>query len=437
MTNIIDIINEINKDNSSNYKINVLKKYKDNKLLQKVLKMTYDKVTYTYGITNKNITFNPGVNIQYNLSQALDILDNFVTRTWTGNRAITELENLYKSLQKDEALIIKSIIDRDLRINMGRSNINKVFKNLIVKPPYMRCGIYTTKTARKINFPALVQIKADGRYTSVEVDKGNVKFISRSGEEKEFPLLEEKFKNFPCGIYIGELLLKGESNRALSNGNINSDSPDHENIYIQLWDFITWDEWSRPKDKENKTIYKDRIKNLETNIVQDSFVEIITTYDVSSKKDALKHVSNWMQEGFEGGILKDYNNIFIDHTSPTQLKLKLEIDADVRVTGFTEGKKGTKREQTFGALTFENDEGNIKGQTSGFTDDMLEEINNNREKYIGKIITVQFNDITKSKNNDYYALSHPRFIAFRDDKQTTDTLERILEMKEMAMGLKE
>ena len=107
----------------------------------------------------------------------------------------------------------------------------------------------------------------------------------------------------------------------------------------------------------------------------------------------------------------------------------------MRVVGFIEGTPGTKREKTFGALMFENDEGTIKGSTSGFTDEMLEEINNNREKYMGKVFTVQFNDITKSRGSETYALSHPRFIEFRNDKDTTDTLERCLEMKEMAMNL--
>lgn len=50
---IYDIINELNENNSTNYKIEVLKKHKDNKLLQRVLKMTYDKAIYSYGITMK------------------------------------------------------------------------------------------------------------------------------------------------------------------------------------------------------------------------------------------------------------------------------------------------------------------------------------------------------------------------------------------------
>ena len=47
-------------------------------------------------------------------------------------------------------------------------------------------------------------------------------------------------------------------------------------------------------------------------------------------------------------------------------------------------------------------------------------------------MSVQFNDITQARTNDFYALSHPRFIELRDDKNSTDTLERVLELKEMA-----
>jgi len=441
---IKDILDELNLENGSNYKMEVLKKHKDSKLLQRVLKMTYDKVTYTYGITMKNITYTPESmrDINVNLEDALDVLDEFfVSREWTGNKAIQALTNLLSKLSKDDAEVLEKVINRDLRINMGRSNINKVFKNLIVKPPYMRCGLYSDKTAKKIDFTngAYIQLKADGMFQAVTVENGNVTFTARSGEERELPHLEQYFKTFKDGVYIGELLVHGVDNRSISNGIINSDDEEaKKEVYIQLWDYITLDEYSRPKDKKNKTFYVDRFKQLLENIkeVPDTFINIVPTAEVFNISDALQKVQEWMAQGFEGGILKDKNNIFIDHTSPTQLKLKLELDADVRITGFIEGKKGTKREQTFGAMTFETDDGKIKGSCSGFTDAQLEDFNSRRNELIGKVITVEFNDITKGRDNEYYALSHPRFIEIRNDKNETDTLERVQEMKNMALGLK-
>ncbi len=435
---IKEIINELNQSNSANYKLDVLKKYQDNELLKRVLKMTYDRVVYTYGVTMKNVKVPDQFQGSITLEQALDIFEHeLVTRNTTGNDALDLVSKTLGLLDEDDAFILMKILDRDLKINMGRSQINKVFRNLIIKPPYMRCGLYNEKTAQKINNICIIQLKADGTYRYVTVDSGTVTFTSRSGEEREFPLLKKDFENFPDGVYIGEMLVYDEPNRAEANGMINSDNPIHEHIYMQLWDVVSLDEFSRPKDKKNKTPYNDRFHKLK-DILEEADptrVELIDTKFVPSHKKAMKIVSEWMKQGYEGGILKDPGNIFVDHTSPTQLKMKLVVDADVRCTGFYEGKPGTKRVKTFGGITYTTDDGKVQGRTSGFSDKQLQDFNTRREELTGKIFTIQFNDITQARDSDTYALSHPRFIEWRFDKNETDTLERIQEMKQMAMEL--
>ena len=63
----------------------------------------------------------------------------------------------------------------------------------------------------------------------------------------------------------------------------------------------------------------------------------------------------------------------------------------------------------------------------------MKQINSNRDAYIGKIITVEFNDIIHQAGK--YTLNHPRFISFRDDKTDTDTLKRVLAMKHMTLSV--
>ena len=74
---IPNIIDELNKENGSNYKIGVLREHQDNKLLQRVLKMTFDKVAFTYGVTMKNINYQPESmrDITITLEDALDYLE--------------------------------------------------------------------------------------------------------------------------------------------------------------------------------------------------------------------------------------------------------------------------------------------------------------------------------------------------------------------------
>jgi len=440
---ILDILEEINLENGSNYKKSVFSKYKDNELLQRVLKMTYDKKKFKYWLTMKNVNYNPA-NKRYNdftLDMALDFLEEkLCTREITGNNAIFNLEGILEHLTVKDAEVLKKIIDRDLKINFGRTLINKVFKDLISKRPYSRCDIGTKKNVQKnIDFNEIVysQVKMDGTYRSADLDE-NIVITSRSGEEASFPLIEKELELvrsvLPDVVLTGELTLKGELQRSKGNGLINSDNPPHEDIIYTVWDAIPFEEYS----KDNGTsLYVDRLNNLKTALAQFDLqhVKLIEYKVIKNMKEAYKHFQEITAAGGEGTVIKAHDMKWKNGTSKQQLKVKLEIMLDMRCTGFTKGTKGTKREKTFGAMTFQNDEGTIIGQCSGFTDKLLEEISSDKESYIGRVFEIKCNDITQAKGNDYHALSHGNFVRFRD-KDETDTLERSLELKELAMELK-
>lgn len=438
---ITNILAELNESNSSLHKIAVLTKHKDNALLQRVLQMTNDTVLYTYGVTILQIDKFTGTLIKtQTLENALDKLESdFCTRKVTGHAALQLAADILVNLTDEDADIIRKIINRDLRINCGKTQINKIWKDLITKPIYMRCDVYSAKTAKNIKFPALVQLKADGTYREFTVDNGEVKSRSRSGESYEYPIIFKAMKSYPDGVYTGELTVKGYPDRAKGNGLINSDNPPHENIVLDLWDYITHDEYYRASGKDKKdlcsTPYFTRFLNLMKIVVNSTCVRIIPTTEVNSLKEALKITSDYMTNGYEGAVLKDKAGTFKDGTSKHQLKLKLQIDCEMRITGFTEGSG--KNADYFGAITFTNDEQTIKGKVgvSSMTEDLRDWFHANRTKVLGKIMSVQFNDLSKAEGNDYHALSHPRYIELREDKSETDTLETVLKLRDMAMEL--
>jgi DNA ligase-1 len=300
----------------------------------------------------------------------------------------------------------------------------------------MRCDTYSDKTAKNIKFPAMVQLKADGTFREFTVTDGDVFCRSRSGEEYEYPIIFESMRLFPDGVYTGELTIEGIYNRAESNGLINSDNPPHDKIILELWDYITPEEYQNASKKiKNKTPYEKRFLSLLDIIKETKNVKIIPYVYVKNIQEALKQTSIWMTQGFEGSILKDLNGVYRDGTSKEQLKLKLEISVEMRCVGFLDGTKGTKREGKVGSIIFENDEGSIKGRCSGFSDIELDNFTENKDFYIGKILEVQFNDLTKGTGNDYYSLSHPRFIEWRNDKNETDSLEKVFKIRDAAMLL--
>jgi len=442
---MIELINELNESNSSLHKIDVLKKYKDNELAKRILKLAYDRASYTYGVSfnthwkDEDFSFNGNGS----LGDALDFLEQkLATRELTGHAAIEATFDTLNSLSHDDFVIVKGVLNRDLKVNVGRTVINKVMKNLIVKPAYMRCGLFDKKSTKKIEFPAVIQLKADGTYREALVENGKVSFTSRSGITYEYPILESQLSKAPSGYYFGELVVEGTTNRAESNGMINSDTPPHDKIIFHVWDFVEQDEYVAAKSRDKKNVpttpYSTRFVTLKSivDVANLSNVKVIESHEVNNPQEAMVWVAEWMNAGLEGGVLKDKRGVFKDGTSPHQLKMKLDIEIEVRVSGFREGTPGTVREKTFGAILFETDDGMIKGSTSGFSDAQLKDFNSRRQEIIGKVMTVRCNDITRGSGSDHYALSHPRFIEFRDDKDETDTIDRAFEAKKMAMELK-
>ena len=431
-----DILNELNESNSSNYKLDILKKYKDNSELKKLLELTYNRNKYNFNVSkNCIIKGNPGIlesNGSKTVDELLSALEILGEGTIRGNEAHQFVCNHLKCLDNDNKEIFLNVLGRDLKIGLNVKSINKVFKNLIPKPNYMRCAVLSEKTLKKINFPAFIQLKMDGTYREIHVADGQVTGKTRSGEEYFNPVLFKEMENFPNGFYTGELTIDGES-RFTGNGLINSLNPPYEKITFTVWDYLTDEDYL----EKSKTPYYSRFESLSDIIEKhkSNRVKLVPNHEVNSIDEALKYVSDWMEQGLEGGVLKDKNNVFKNGTSGTQLKIKLKVDAEMRITGFTDGTIGTKREGKIGAIQFSNDEGTIKGQCSGFSDEELDLFTKNKDNLIGRIISVEFNDLVKSENNDYYALSHPRFIEIRNDKDETDTLDKVIQLRDMAKSL--
>ena len=161
MQNIFyNFIQELRVSNSSNYKLQVLQKYKDNKEISLFLKMVYDKVFYTYNIRLTNININKTGNKEVNL----DDLKVLYTREYTGNKAIQYLQELFDSYDKESQEVLSLIMERDLKSGVNAKSINKVF-NCIFELPYMRCS--KLEKIKYINYPAFLQEKMDGTYRTI------------------------------------------------------------------------------------------------------------------------------------------------------------------------------------------------------------------------------------------------------------------------------
>ena len=410
MLEVLHILKELRKTNSSNEKMFILKHNKDNQILKHLLKYAYDHVTYTYGIRAWNM-------LEFECDSGTDkepkeVLDMLSERKVTGNAALKLAKQLYNTLNPEYKEIFCQVLDRDLKIGVGEKTLNKIWKGLIPKPNYCRCGVYSEKN--KIQYPAFIQLKCDGTYREAYNDGEKVTFKTRSGEIYENPILSEIMKELPKGYYLGEFTIgradEPDMNRSETNGLINSDNPPYDKIHFTIWDFLEEEDYSLKRNMP----YSTRFNCLELNLNQlnNELVNLVPCKIINSAKEALENVSEWMSLGLEGGVLKDFDTTFKNGTSNQQLKIKLKVDADLRCVDLIDGNDGTKYEGMKKVIAFVSDDGKIKGQCSGMTDAMISEVTNNLDKSLDLFVLEMIKRkpiLLKELSNFVIWLNHCKF----------------------------
>lgn len=433
---VITVLNEVKETPSLKEKIRILTNNKSIPYLREIFKYTYDTVNYTYGVSAesaKNFCIHSVANFDMPMFAVLELLNDKIA---TGNDALEICQRYIQTNPSYKELFLQ-IIDRDLRIGVNTKTIGKIWEGLLCKPNYNRCQIFDKKRASNISYPAFLQLKCDGTYREAYISNGVVSFKTRSGEPYANPVLAEQMKNFPSGYYLGEFTIGKASepdvNRSIGNGLINSDNPPYDQIHFTIWDYLT----DREYQGIDKTPYFSRFSVLSsimsTYAESANLVELVPNTFVSNLNSVLEYTSNIMSQNLEGTVLKDFKMVFKNGTNNKQLKIKLKVDCEMRITGFTLGNG--KRKDKVGAILFENDEKSIKGACSGFSNKEMEQFTKNPDKYINKIISVEFTDLSKSPNNNYFALVHPRFVEIRKDKTETDSLAKVQNLKQMAKEL--
>lgn len=468
---IKQIFDEIASTSGNNAKIDILRKYQDNELLKRVLYMANSKRVKFF--IKQLPSYAPDNDGGENLEWALDGLGSIINRTYTGSEAINWLVTLLSGVSTDDAYIIERIIEKDCKIGMGTTFMNKVFKDLIEDTPYMGAISFDEKKARAIFEKGkfgISQIKMDGRYCNAIIRGGEVELESRSGETthvtgakflEELALLEDVVLN-------GELTMDGVP-RYESNGIIASiidicgkkdERTEKENekkleafekkhgsfeealksIRYTVWDCISVDEYF---NKSSKDFYFNRLKKLDNMLYGDSnqfnMVKVIESRNIYSYKEAMDHFQEVLATEVngvpqEGTILKSGFGEWKDGKPTWQIKMKLEMDVDLVIVGFNYGTKGTKNESVISSLSCESSDGLLKTRPQGIKEEMMQYITENQDSLMGKIVQVKCNGLSNDKDGNY-SLLYPAFMMVRDDKNTCDSLEGIKSIENMVKSL--
>lgn len=173
----------------------------------------------------------------------------------------------------------------------------------------------------------------------------------------------------------------------------------HEIVEYHLYDIV---DPTLPYD-----VRKDRLEAYYYKYIETQPNIKLTRTEVCHQEDVVKFFKAFRAEGYEGAVLRNKESLYVGKRSYDLQKVKEFCDDEFKIVGVEEGRGKMKGHAIFVCHTHEGKE--FKAKMKGSMDDLVEYFQN-ADKYIGKTITVQFQEYTKD--------GIPRFpvaIRFRED----------------------
>lgn len=449
MKEIIEILDRL-RELSGNEQLDYLKSHADNVILREVLWYTYNP-DLKYSISEakldkasaKTLTTQDIRTSDYTIigkdvwNSYKNLLNEFANSKGVKDADISRLYGTYFThVEQKSKELLRGVLLKDLRINMGVISFNKVWKDFYFKYPYMGARPFSEKALSKIKYPAICQTKMDGLYCNAIVDITNqsVNYVSRQGKpiainnSLDNDLLQIKAKE--KFVLNGEILVwNKETNkpypREIGNGIINKDNKTQDELdairYV-CWDFIPYEYfvnggvWEVP--------YSARFNALKQMAQSTNGKMMLVDTEIANNQDEVLAIfERKYSEGEEGIVVKNFSQNWVNGKPAGQVKVKAEKDCDLEMVEFIEGN-GAYSGMCGSIRCISNDEKlevYIKPRTVQNAIDIWE----NKDYYMNKILAVRYNAKIKSPVKELYSLYLPRFVEVRTDKSIADTLEQI------------
>lgn len=438
---IYDIIKDLQATSSDNDKQAILRRYKDVPYFKEYMKAVYDTVNINYYI--KAIQPAPPGNLAECDNDFVQwLIDNIASRKITGNQAKSTLKQAVACMTEEGQEMAKYIIDRSIGAGVGDTMVLNTWPGLYFIPPYMRCKSMTKKLKEKYSKldSFFVQTKRDGSFAYLQ-RRPKMRAVTRQGSQYPSWLVERLTYMMASDVVLmgefevdfeGVPMARADANGVLSSvlkGAPEDDFKGHNFRYV-VWDCVTAEEFEAGT---SDTPYDERLDNAGKVVHYMVDAWLIDSPEVTSVAAANKiHIAN-TKIGLEGTVWKTKKGGWKNSSSGTDdmVKNKVVFVFEAEVTGYTEGEG--KDAGSLGSVDMASKCRRVKFQCgSGFSAKQRKDFWAIKEQLLGKIFSVEGNDITTSRTKETFAISLPIFIDERFDKTEADDYERIVEQFEAA-----
>ena len=424
LVDLIPIVEDLRAVNSVKTKETILKANKDNEDLKKLL----------YYIYNPHLRFGVSEDKLMEIENNTKYLKGKFNFSSFGNFLnILALSNINDELRAQIGLLLNSDIDlkvkdlirciliKDLKAGLGSKTVDKVFKGLLPKHEVQLAKKYEPGKTKMKGRDFAITEKLDGIRCTVYFEGDDLKIKTRQGKditglvEIENALMNAKhlLKDL---VLDGELLSIGSSPEDVykhTMEKVQNKNKEKVGIEFRIFDVVHINDFINKKSEVSYIYRRGVLLDIFINMIESSqkFLKMVPTLYFGNDEDViLELLDKVVAEGKEG-LMINFNAPYEFKRTSNLLKVKKMYTMDLKVIGFEEGTG--KNRYNLGALVVDF-KGNPVGVGSGLSDEIRREIWNNQNKYINRIVEIQYFEISKDKNG-VESLRFPVFKTFREE----------------------
>lgn len=398
--NVIEVLEQLESDNSRLFKERVLTDNKDDLLLRDFLTMAFDPWK-NWGVAKYNRPEPLPGNSNHEdveLSTFMVLLEALNRRTLTGNKAREAVEVAMSQFDAVGQKWCERLLWRNLRCGVSATTINKIWPGSIVPFAVSLSESLATqgvngdfKIIDMINYPVRVEAKLDGlRCISVK-SRGEVTMFTRSGTLLEtMPKIKAAIEALPHDNFVLDGEAMGDDwNESASVLMSSKSKKDDSNIKYHVFDYVPLDAWQAQK---SETHYRGRLLDLQMTIGDTAgkpFKYVKST--VANNETELRDFYNeCLTEGYEGVMIKDMKANYQWKRSAAILKMKPVATEEGVIVGWHEANEKTKRAGQFGGFLVLTPNGVVTKVGGGYTDSIKSQIQiEGPDTYIGRIVEAE------------------------------------------------
>ena len=395
----IDILEQLEYNNSRLFKEELLESQVSNDLLKKVFIAAGDPYT-NYYVNKFKMPKAEGIGVDDLVLEHFleDICEKLSTRKVTGNAAKDLVARLFADMTGPQQKWCQRILLKNLRCGVQSTTVNKVWPGAIVGFSVQLAETLETRyeegkgiiICEPIMYPTWVEPKLDGLRCVAVKHSGEVTMFTRNGTVLEtLPRIKSLLEAAPWDEFILDGEVMGETwNDSASVVMSRKKGKDDSKMVFHVFDALPFFDWH---DQESHLDLEDRLELVKELVskIGDPVVTQVQGRLANDQEELLAAYLHDTDAGYEGVMVKDLVAPYLFKRSSNIRKLKPIKTFEGIIVGHYEGRRGSKREGLWGGFEVVLPNGVVTRVAGGFTDKMKAEINLDPNLWIGRIIEME------------------------------------------------